>query len=163
MRENINALDIESSGFQGYPIQIGIIKENGETFESLIKPHEEWLEDLEWDYNAQAVHSLELDYVIKNGKSIDEVARKINRFVGEEDIFVDHPYDVMWLDLLFEFSEENREFNIFVLGKILPEDFIIHWDFMFYKMQKESGLTLHNALNDAKLIQKTYKAIALHF
>lgn len=163
MRKNINALDLESSGFQGYPIQVGIIKEDGSTYESLIKPHSEWLEELEWDYNAQCIHNLEQDYVIENGASIYVVASELNDFVAGEYIFVDSYYDVMWLNLLYEYAEIPRTFNMFVLGKILPEDFMMHWSLMFNKIHKESNLKLHDALSDAKMIQKTFQRIAEHF
>ncbi len=163
MRKTINSLDIESSGFYGYPIQIGIIKENGETFESLIKPHEEWLEDLEWDYNSQTIHNLEKDYVIKNGRDIKIVAKELNDFCNKEDVFVDSAYDVMWLDLLFEFAEINRTFNIMVLGNVLPEDFMVHWSAIFSIIHKESGLKLHDALSDAIMNQRTFIRIAKYF
>lgn len=163
MRRSINALDFESSGLNGYPIQVGIIKENGKTYESLIIPHEEWLTDLEWDYNAQTIHNLEKDFVISNGKDLTVVANELNDFLNGEDVFVDSVYDVSWMNLLFEFAEVKRTFHIFVLDKIMSEDFIIHWDAIFYKVHKSSNLKLHDALSDAKLIQRTFETIAKHF
>lgn len=163
MRKSINALDIESSGFQGYPIQIGVAKEDGSTYKSLIKPHEEWLEDLEWDYNAQTIHNLELDYVLENGRPLHKVAKELNDFISGEDVFVDSHYDIMWIDLLFEFAEIKRTFHIFVLDKIMPEDFIIHWDLIFAKIHKETKLKLHDALSDAIMIKKTFERIAKYY
>tara|TARA_Y100001960_G_C14783439_1_gene888675 strand:+ start:5021 stop:5533 length:513 start_codon:yes stop_codon:yes gene_type:complete len=163
MRKTINSLDIESSGFQGYPIQVGVIKESGEKYEALIKPHEEWLTDLEWNYNAQQTHGLELEHVIKAGEEILKVAKDLNEMLGNEDVFVDSAYDVMWLDLLFEFAEIQRTFHIFVLEKIMPKDFMDHWDFIFYRVMKEGKFKRHNALCDAIMNQRTFERIAAHF
>ncbi len=163
MKESITALDIESSGFNGYPIQIGIVKEDGSKYKTFVQPHEEWLTDLEWDYNAQCIHSFELDFIKGNGRDINTIAEELNEFVNKEDVFVDSHYDVMWLNLLFEFSEVNRTFHIMILSDLLPEDFCIHWNAIFYKELKASGLRQHDALNDAILIQRTYKTIAKHF
>lgn len=163
MRKTINALDIESSGFDGYPLQIGVIKEDGRRYKALIKPHEEWLSDLEWDYNSQCVHNIEKDFIIAEGRPLVEVAKELNDFLGKEDVFVDSCYDIYWLNLLFEFAEIKRTFHMFVLSKVLPEDFIIHWNLMFSIVAKESSLKLHDALNDAILIQRTFIRIASHF
>lgn len=163
MKETITALDIESSGFNGYPIQIGIIKENGAKYQSLINPHEEWLTDLEWDYNAQCIHSFELAYIKENGRDINTVAREINEFVDGDDVFIDSHYDVMWLNLLFEFSDVRRNFKMQVIYEICSDEFCEHWSGVFHMELKKSGLKLHDALNDAILIQRTYKKIASHF
>lgn len=163
MRKTITALDIESSAFDGYPIQIGVIREDKKTYESLIKPHEEWLVDLPWDYNAQCIHNIPQEKVIEKGRNIKVVAKELNDFLGSSDVFVDSVYDIYWLDLLFEFAEIKRTFHVFVLEKIMPEDFIIHWNAIFALVMKSTGLKLHNALSDAKMIQLTFERIAQHY
>lgn len=163
MIKTITALDMESSGWKGYPIQVGVIRTDGKTYKSLIKPHKEWLSDLEWSYNAQCIHKMKKEYVIENGRDLTVVANELNNFLTTTDVYVDSRYDVMWLDLLFEFAEVKRTFKMFVIDDICPEDFTIHWSLMFERTRKLSGLPLHDALNDAKLIQRTFIAIAKHF
>jgi len=163
MKTQITALDIESSGFEGYPIQIGIIKENGNKYQTFIKPSEKWLKNLEWNEDAELIHLIKQDYVIENGVDIEKVAQEINRFVDGDDVYVDSHYDVMWINLLFDEVQMKKLFKIHVLHEILSDEFCEHWAGVFHMEQKESGLKLHNALNDAILIQRTYKRIAAHF
>ena len=119
--------------------------------------------DLEWNLEAQAIHSLHLEFIIENGIDILKVAEQINDFVDGDDIYVDSHFDVQWLDLLFHSAKIKRNFKMMILPDLLPDDFYCHWAAIFHREQKKSGIALHNALNDAILIQKTYTLIASYF
>ena len=163
MKKTITALDIESSGFNGYPIQIGIVKEDLTRFEILIKPPSKWLNEMEWNTSAELIHSIQLETLIEKGVDAIQVANKINAFVGKDDIYVDSHFDVKWLNILFDYTGIKKNFKMFVIDEITSEEFCSYWASIFQLELKKSGLKQHNALNDAIIIQNTYRRIAEHF
>lgn len=160
LKKIVNVLDIEASGFRGYPIQIGAISVDQRKFNQYLIPHQEWVDLLEWDFNSQCVHNIEKEYLYQKGIDINDAARQLNDFFKNEDVFVDSHYDISWLDLLFDYSNVRRTFKMFIISDVCPSEFSDHWDIAFYKAKKTSLLKQHDALNDAILIQRAFTYIA---
>ena len=111
-------VDIEASGLvNGFPIEIGWAKENGEVGAILIRPHPEWLTDLAWDANAERIHSLTRELLAERGTAIDDAVDAINNaLIGCKCVSDSPSNDWYWLSLLFEFVKEGeREFRGYML------------------------------------------------
>ena len=61
-------IDIEASGFgsYSYPIEVGVVKYDGERYCALIKPEPDWDH---WCDKAEAVHGISRDLLSEHGKS----------------------------------------------------------------------------------------------
>lgn len=159
MSKKINAIDIEASAlFNGYPIQIGIIKKNGEQYSKYIKPHEDWINELYWDFNSECIHGIEENYLINEGSSISLVAKELNNFLKEEIVYCDSIYDIDWINLLYEYAEIKKTFSV----RLIFKDFnvIDNWEEYFHKTKIDLKLQQHDALNDSKIIQETFERIS---
>ena len=60
-------IDIEASGFgsRSYPIEIGVVKTNGDRYCALIEPPPEWDH---WSETAQAVHGITRKLIETRGR-----------------------------------------------------------------------------------------------
>lgn len=160
MREkSINSLDIEASDLYGYPIQVGIIKENGETFSEYIVPHEQWVDDFIWSYNAQCIHGITPEKIYKDGLSLVEIAEKLNDFLGFDVLYADSNFDLIWMSMIFEYAEIKPTFKTVFLFDVFDKNILENWSSVFFSKQKETGLRVHDALNDAILNQMTFEEI----
>lgn len=159
MQKTINSLDIEASDLYGYPIQVGIIKENGEKFLEYVLPHEKWINDLPWSYNAQCMHGIHPDVIFNKGLNIIDLANKLNDFLKEDEVFVDSNFDIIWMNMIFEYAEINKTFKIIYLPDKFGKKIFNNWECVFLLKQQETGLKIHDALNDAILNQMTFTEI----
>lgn len=151
-------IDIEASGFNGYPIQVGVITESGETYKANIKPCKKWQEELEWNKESEQIHNLKLKDLIMKGVDIDIVARSLNKLLQGKDVLIETVYDEYWIELLFAYSNTIRKFNLFFIGDENKE-IEDHWLAIFNIVSRQSRRVAHDALNDAITIQETYHRI----
>ena len=159
MRKNITTLDIESSSYFGYPIQIGFIDEESNKYSAYIRPTDKWIKELKWDSKSESVHKIKLEYLLEKGEDPISVALELNKRLSEKDVLVGSSFDVRWLTTLYDHSQIKREFNLFVLTEILPIEVLSQWNSVFSVVYKEQQLELHDALSDAVLMQETFKRI----
>ena len=66
-------IDLEASGLasNSYPIEVGLALAPGNRFCSLIKPVDEWEH---WDQQAESVHGISRDILLKMGRPVTEIA-----------------------------------------------------------------------------------------
>ena len=149
-------IDVEASGFDpmSYPIEVGVAFENGSRFSTLIKPVDEWQH---WDSTAEKLHYIQRDTLIHHGKSVLEVALKLNSLLDKETVYSDGwVVDKPWLDSLFFQAGVNRSFFISPLEMILCEEQMERWHEVKNKMIAELNPERHRASCDAWIIQQTY-------
>lgn len=150
-------LDVEASGFgaQSYPIEVGVIKQNGDRYCSLIKPHKSWSH---WDNEAQSLHGISRELLQKKGRDIGEICTELNQFLFNQTAYSDGwVVDNPWLIKLFCTARVNMEFNISPLEMILTEGQMDLWHLTKDNLETNLKLPRHRASNDAALIQYTYK------
>ena len=108
-------IDIEASGFGGYPIEIGWAVVKGK--EPILKDsrliyHKDWLENGLWDPVAEAVHKISKDELLKNGISVTETATLLNK-IFPDFVLSDAPdYDGPWIKQVFEASGVEMAFEV---------------------------------------------------
>jgi DNA polymerase III epsilon subunit-like protein len=112
----IAVLDLEASalGKRSYPIEAGVALITGaarpiQTWSTMIRPTQGWLDVGLWSPASAAVHGISLETIMQQGYAVEDVCDWLNALLGSKTIVAtDAPrYDQDWLDTLFR--EANRE------------------------------------------------------
>ncbi len=114
-------IDIEASRFGGasYPIEVGLVMEDGKKFCSLILPATEWTH---WDEEAEKVHNIERSILEVYGKEPKEVATLLNELLDGKTVYTDGwVVDKPWVTTLFYEAGINMSFEVSSLEMILSE------------------------------------------
>lgn len=152
-------IDLEASGFgrQSYPIEVGYILGNGDTFCSLIKPAEGWDR---WDESAEEVHGISQEILLKVGKPILEIAQTINEQLSGSTIYSDAwGNDSSWLGLLFDEANMPMRFRMDSIRSLLTEEQATKWHDTKEKVIESISLKRHRASADAAILQKTFSLV----
>lgn len=157
-------IDIEASGLGSgsYPIEIGLALEPGNHYCRLVQPAESWNH---WDEQAESVHQISRDTLLKHGRPITEVARDMNRLLEGKFVYSDAwGLDNTWIIELFATAGIRQNFTVSPLEIILTEDQIDIWFRTRDIVMDELGLRRHRACNDAWILQETYiRTLAMIF
>lgn len=122
------AIDIEASGFWGYPIELGWAGIDHDDVQScLIRPTEEWLSEMPWDDISEGIHAISLDEIQRDGLDPREVVEMFLGNIGENPVLFSDAvaFDQKWLDLLFEAAGFDRA-PILTPARSLPPGDSIH-------------------------------------
>ena len=148
-------LDIEASGFgqDSYPIEVGFVLADGESFCCLIRPAPGWTH---WDAAAEEVHHISQETVQVLGRDAREVARLLNDRLHGLTLYCDGwAHDYVWLNVLFEAVNMRPSFKLDNLRGLLTEREADDWAGVKQQIAAEMGLRRHRASSDAKVLQHT--------
>lgn len=154
-------MDIEASGFGkgSYPIEIGVADDSGNSFSWLIKPQEDWQH---WHDEAEALHQITRQELLENGLQPSDICDELNeRFEGQILYSDGWGFDSGWLSLLFYVARRKMLFKLETLPRILSQYQLEHWDGVKAKMRTKHDLVHHRAMDDARLLQLTYRQTAI--
>ena len=109
--------DIEASGFDGYPIEVGWAWWDAESDSihseaHLIKPDAVWEIDQTWDQRAEELHGISLRQLEQEGEPTIKVAQRMNVALAERDLYATSPYDETWLNQLFDSAGLDMSFTL---------------------------------------------------
>ena len=152
-------LDIEASGFGAgsYPIEVGFVLPNGDSYCSLIRPAPHWSH---WDPAAQRVHQIGRDALLHHGRSVDEVARELNERLRGRTVYSDGwAHDYVWLATLFDEAKRLPAFRLETLRALLSEDEAGRWRETKRQVGNEFPIQRHRASADARLLQMTFRRL----
>lgn len=150
-------IDVEASGFatESYPIEIGIVFDDGQRYCTLIRPAKEWKH---WDENAEKVHNIRRETLMKYGKPIKQIVLELNELLKGKTLYSDGwVLDKPWMNLLFHYERTDMTFTISPLEAILSEAQMNIWHDTKDQVIKDFDVKRHRATNDARIIQETYK------
>jgi hypothetical protein len=148
-------LDIEASGFgrNSYPVEVGFVLSDGQTYCSLIKPAPDWTH---WDPAAEKVHHITLQTVVSHGRDVVEVATHLNTRLRGQTIYCDGwAHDYTWLSVLYEAAGLIPSFKLDNLRALLTEQEAAFWSVVKKQITTEMRLPRHRASSDAKILQHT--------
>jgi hypothetical protein len=148
-------LDLEASGFGrgSYPIEIGFVEAGGLPFCSLIRPAPEWDH---WDEQAEALHGISRELLLRHGRPCDWVADELNKRLAGQTVYSDSwGHDYPWMSKLFESAGRLPRFRIEDLRRLLTEDEAMRWNAVQQEVRAEAQLRRHRASADAKVLQMT--------
>lgn len=149
-------IDIEASGFgdDSYPIEVGIIRNDGQRYCKLIRPFDDWTF---WDPQAQSVHGINRELLFSHGTCGVKVCLELNEFLGQSNIFSDAwVVDSPWLNRLFARANVAMSFHMSALEMILKSSQIDVWDNTKKEVISLLNIARHRASNDALIVQQTY-------
>ena len=150
-------IDVEASGFGNgsYPIEVGLMLADGQTYCSLIKPESDWTH---WDKTAESLHCVSQQTLLDFGKDAVQVATQLNEMLKDKTVYSDAwANDMAWISLLYDRVELPQLFTIESLVKILSEEQQQLWERAKNQVMVELELKRHRASSDARIIQMAYK------
>lgn len=150
-------VDIEASGFgkNSYPIEVGFIDESLNTWCALIKPEEDWHH---WDSEAEGMHFISRDCLLKHGKSAKLVAQTLNDQLQHKTVYSDGwMHDFTWISLLFDSAKIPQRFKLEDLRNVLTPNQEAAWHATKNLIQQELKIQRHRASVDAKVLQLTWQ------
>lgn len=150
-------IDIEASGFgaNSYPIEIGVVRYDGERYCRLIKPFDNWQH---WQNDAAAIHNISRQQLEDCGAHGTEICLQLNAFLQDSTVYSDGwQVDSSWLTTLFDRAKVRKTFRISSLEMILSEHQMKIWHNTKDTVIKSLNLTRHRASNDALIIQQTFQ------
>ena len=109
--------DCEASSLDGFVIEIGwaLAPPGGGKIVSagyLVRPAPDWEIEASWDPNAEALHGVSLDHLLKHGRPAWEVARTMNRALAGRELFSDSPNDELWTRQIFDEAGVDPAFTM---------------------------------------------------
>ncbi|PCK09485.1 MAG: hypothetical protein COA42_03645 [Alteromonadaceae bacterium] len=152
-------IDIEASGFgpNSYPIEVGLVLENGTRYCRLIAPDPEWTE---WSEDAEKIHHISRKDIQEYGVSLTDVAEELNILLENKTVYSDGwVVDEPWMIKLFDKAKVRRRFFMNDILTIMREEVLDTWHTVKNQVINELQLTLHHAPHDALIIQTTYARI----
>lgn len=155
---NPTIIDVEASGFgpQSYPIEIGVVRHDGERYCRLVKPFDDW--DF-WQPSAQDVHGITRQHLLKHGIDGNKLCHELNQFLGKQTAYSDGwVVDSPWVITLFERAGVEMTFHISSLEMILNENQMNLWHATKDQVMHKLQLKRHRASNDALIIQQTFNS-----
>ncbi|MCF6253141.1 MAG: hypothetical protein L3J38_00120 [Thiomicrorhabdus sp.] len=151
-----SVMDVEASGFGGasYPIEIGVVLEDGSRYCSLIKPAEEWTF---WTAEAEGVHHISREVLHQHGKPLRVVAEELNAFLSGKTVYSDGwVVDSPWVHHLFDTAHVSQAFRLSPLEMILTEPQMEIWHETKEALLQHCEHKRHRASFDASIIQQTF-------
>lgn len=148
-------MDIEASGFgrDSYPVEIGFVLPDEQTYCSLIRPAPSWVH---WDPAAEKLHRIPLATVIQHGRDVVEVAGQLNQRLQGMTVYCDGwANDYVWLNVLFEAAGLSPSFKLDNLRALLTDQEAAFWAIVKKQVTTEMRLQRHRASSDAKILQRT--------
>ena len=148
-------LDMEASGFgrDSYPIEVGYVLSDGQTYCSLIRPLPDWTH---WDPQAERVHRIAPATLQSSGRGVAEVALHLNDHLHGQVVYCDGwAHDYTWLATLFDAAQMTPSFRLENLRVLLSEREAAYWDVLKRQVTQEMRVQRHRASSDAKVLQRT--------
>lgn len=149
-------IDVEASGLgpDSYPIEVGLAFEPDQRYCTLIRPADHWDH---WDRQAESVHKISRENLLKSGRPATEVTFKLNHLLRNKVVFSDAwGVDNPWIIELYAAAGIEKAFSVSALEMILTEQQIDLWVKTRDAVVLDLGLERHRASNDPWIIQETY-------
>ena len=146
-------IDIEASGFGrgSYPIEIGYVRDDGQSWCTLIQPHPDWTH---WDSSAEQLHHIPRPTLLSTGREPGEVALRLNRDLGGRTVYCDGwAHDYAWLGLLFDAAGLQPSFKLDTVQRLLDEQRLAQLDELRRSAFSALGIARHRASSDARALQ----------
>ena len=152
-------IDVEASGFGrgSYPIEVGFVLPDGDSYCSLIRPAQHWTH---WDSAAEQLHHITQHALHEHGKSPVAVAAALNQGLRGHVVYSDGwSHDYSWLGLLFDEAGVSPAFRLDNVRKLFDEREVALWHPTRDAAFVEVIGARHRASIDALAIQTTVMRI----
>jgi hypothetical protein len=152
-------IDVETSAFSGFPVEVGWAKADlSDGWSAITQPTAKWVQTYPWDRQSEHLHGLIWRKLMNKGLPPKEVAERLNTDLADAEVYSDAPgYDGKWLALLFETAEIQQGFVVkdatdFLKNTAMSQKtFPIGYGDITWNLFLKAGGTEHRALDDACL------------
>jgi hypothetical protein len=148
-------LDMEASGFgkASYPIEVGYVLPDGQSYCTLIRPLDNWTH---WDPAAEALHGISRSTALAHGRPVADVVRHLNHHLHGRTVYSDGwAHDYSWLAALFDAADRQPSFRLDNLRAVLTDQEAARWHAAKTEVEQELHLQRHRASADARVLQRT--------
>ena len=148
-------IDVEASGFgpTSYPIEVGLVLPDGDSYCALILPEADWRH---WDDNAERIHGVSRTMLKNAGHAAREVAQQVNHHLRGMLVYCDSWYhDFNWLSRLYDAAGTSPAFRLEDIRMLLSQAQADRWQATKSAIIDELKLERHRASNDARVLQAT--------
>jgi hypothetical protein len=149
-------VDVEASGFGrgSYPIEVGVALGDGRTACFLIEPYPDWVH---WTSEAEALHGITRDILLRHGQPPDHVAAALNELLAARVVYTDAwGTDSSWLALLHARTGIPASYRLETLAALLSEEQRARWGGLKQRARDDLKLNRHRASADALVLQTAY-------
>ncbi|WP_416396274.1 hypothetical protein [Allohahella sp. A8] len=137
-----------------YPVEIGVMRSDGDAFCALIQPCQHWKQLPE---TASNVHYISPGLIHRHGMTVEAVAEGLNhRFSGLTLYSEQLDQHTTWLDMIFDAADIRREFDIVDLASMLTTRQKDIWPATAKRVRQMLGFTRQRASSDARILQTTF-------
>jgi hypothetical protein len=153
-------IDIEASGFGrgSHPIEVGFVRDDGLAWCSLIRPADDWQH---WDASAERLHGIARNALLRHGRPVVEVARRLNQHLADRTVYCDGwAHDYAWLSLLFESAGLVPRFRLESVNLLLDDAGLARLDVERQHAFGALGIARHRASSDARALQWALRRLA---
>ena len=153
MSHAVCTIDVEASGFGrgSYPIEVGLVREDGHAHCTLIQPAAHWTH---WDDRAGRLHGITREMLQAHGRSAAGVATYLNEQLAGRTVYTDAwAHDYAWLAVLFEEAGKAPSFKLESVVALLDERQLARLRGAHRDALAALGLQRHRASNDARALQ----------
>jgi len=103
---------------RSFPIEVAVADLDGNCRSWLIAPAPAW-NGWTWTEEAEALHGIRYDQLVRDGQRPDQVMREVNAVVAGRRVIADHHLDQRWLATLAEASGIAPTFRIGHVSELL--------------------------------------------
>lgn len=149
-------IDVEASGFGrgSFPIEIGFALEDRAVHSYLIAPPDSWQH---WSEEAEAIHGISRDLLIRDGLSPRELALILNDQLRGKSLYSDAwSFDSSWIGRLFDEADLVQRFKIETINKLLTPQQMEQWQTSKQNLWSELDVNRHRAASDVRVLQETF-------
>ncbi len=119
-------LDVEASAksWFGYPVEIAFAStwEDGQiTTEFSFIRHDVWLDHLPWTQEAENLHKLSKEFLVRAGRPVLEVAHWLNQRLDGMEGLVGDELDMEWIKRLYKEAGIEPSFTLRLIKDAFPE------------------------------------------
>lgn len=147
------AMEACGSGQDSFPVEIGFVLPDGQSYSILIRPAAAWTQRYA---DAALIHAVLLQTLLAHGRGAAEVATQLNERLHGLTLYCDRwePASV-WLQMLFEAAGLIPSFRLDNLRELLTEREAAFWDILKTQVTTEMRLQRRRASSEAKSAQRT--------
>ena len=154
-------MDLEASGLsaRSWPIEVGWCFADGAPKAMFIRPDDAWSLD-DWDENAEALHGVAYDVLLKDGLAPGEVCEELNEALAGKLVFSDAPdWDGFWLYRLFQAAKVRQRFIVSDFSAIFHATPLEKMESFIAKAERVAPRT-HRAIPDVLHMRALYTMAA---
>ncbi len=149
-------IDVQASGFgrESFPIEVGFVLGDSSTYCCLVRPEPNWTH---WDSEAESIHGIGHDLLLRHGIPVKHVALYLNRLLGGEVAYSDAwGLDLGWLTMLFQAAGVPKRFKLEALREIMSNKQSECWSAVKGQVASEFTPSRRRASSEARILQLTY-------